>query len=401
MTKSEINTPIKLYYISPRDVLKARVDPIAIMKTCYALSIKGVVVKLITPYLFRKNNLKKNDLSKAYQIEQNSFSITQIPTVLWDSAPITWVRVNKFICHFGYAFYLLLKLLFSAHNSVIIIYSKCFVGAVPYLFLLKPLKKYLKIKFIFELHTFADNYNHRLVLKNQDGIVCISESLRNIACKTLNYPEEKTTIARHSFEKKDYENKNKNDCRVACNLPVDQFIVTYTGKVYFGMKEIDYILETAKQISDINFLLVGGKEDQVNLFKDKCVKENINNVIFTGFVDLDKVQQYQIASDILILYYPGNWHIKDFLSPGKLIEYMATGNAIISVNFKSIMEVLEDRHNALLIEPDRVSLLVDSICKLRKDEILFSKISSNAKRDSSKYTWDIRAENIISMILSG
>jgi glycosyltransferase involved in cell wall biosynthesis len=390
---------IKLYYISPRDILKARVDPIVMMKTCASLSRNGIDVKLIYPFYFRKNNLKKSELGKAYKIDGELFDRVKLPTVLWDSAPVFWVRLNKIMLHFFYAFIILIKAIFSSAKDKKVIFSRCLIGTVPYLLILKPFKKLLNIDFFFELHTYNNNLNQKIVLKNQDSIICISESLRSIICKKMLYPKERTAIAKCSAELDDYENKSKDLCKAECRLPNDKFIITYTGKVYYGMKEIDYIIETAKLLKDMLFIIVGGKEDQIQKFIVKCNNEEIKNVLFPGFVNMEKVQQYQIASDVLVLYYPGDWPIKDFLSPGKMIEYMATGNAIISVNFKSLTEVLINEYNALVIEPDNPQLLAEAILRLKNDTVLFETISKNAKKDSFKYSWDSRAEIITNKIL--
>jgi glycosyltransferase involved in cell wall biosynthesis len=391
---------INLYYISPRDILKARVDPIVIMKTCYALSLKKVKVRLIYPNVFRKNNLKEEHLDDIYQIKHDNFKMTRLPTVIWDGAPVFWLRINKFFFHSFIAFFLLLKFIFTSKKIKKVIFSRCLISTLPYIIILKPFKNILNVSFIYELHAMINDAKHRLILKNQDRILCISETLREILCKTLPYESEKTEIAKCSVEPRDYENKPKAQCRKNTGLPEDKFIVTYTGKVYAEMKEIEYILKAAKILKDVLFIIVGGKEEPVKMFKDKCESEGIKNVLFPGFIKIEKVQKYQIASDVLVLYYPGDWPIRDFLSPGKMIEYMASGNAIITVNFNSLTEVLKNEYNALVIEPDNPPLLAEAILRLKNDRKLFELISKNAKKDSYNYSWDSRADRIIEKIKS-
>jgi glycosyltransferase involved in cell wall biosynthesis len=393
------NKEIRLYYISPRDILKARVDPIMIMKTCDKFIDNGINVTLVYPNYFRRNNLKKSEIWNAYQIFPNKFNLLKLPTILWDNVPVFWMRFNKFFFNLIVSLFLLIKFIFSFNSSINIIYSKCLISALPYILILNPFKNFLNIRLVFELHTFRNNSKHRFVLKYQDNIICISESLRKIMCDSIKYNIEKTDIARHSVNPMDYDNKTKEFCRKECNLPDGKFIITYTGKVYYGMKEIDYIIETAKLLKDIIFIIVGGKEDEIQKFIEKCNSEEIKNVLFPGFVNMEKVQQYQIASDVLVLYYPGDWPIKDFLSPGKMIEYMATGNAIITVNFKALTEVLINEQNALVIEPDNPQLLAEAISRLKNDTVLLKNISKNAKKDSFKYSWDLRAGIILNKIL--
>jgi hypothetical protein len=106
------------------------------------------------------------------------------------------------------------------------------------------------------------------------------------------------------------------------------------------MKEIRLILQAAQALPGLLFVLVGGRPVNIRPLKRFCLENGIMNVIFTGLVEPGLVPGYQLSADILLMCYPGDWPIRDSMSPTKMMEYMAAGNPIISVNFAPICEVL-------------------------------------------------------------
>ncbi|MFT7176153.1 MAG: glycosyltransferase involved in cell wall biosynthesis [Halioglobus sp.] len=79
---------------------------------------------------------------------------------------------------------------------------------------------------------------------------------------------------------------------------------------------------------------------------------------------------------------------------------MAAGKAIICSDIPVLREVLENERNALLCSPADYGAWVASIKRLIDDHDLRLSISRNAYQDiKTKYSWSIRAKNIIDSIL--
>ena len=192
--------------------------------------------------------------------------------------------------------------------------------------------------------------------------------------------------------------KNKQQIRESLSLPTNKTIAMYTGKISCGSKEISMLLESAKNLPHIQFVFVGGKEDVTTYWNEYSRTNNIMNSIFTGFVPPSDISAYQYCADILLIYYPSDWPIAESVFPAKLLEYMATGNPIISVNFPTIGEVLINEHNAILIPPDNTTLLARNINELHGASEKRKRLGECAKTTVSSYSWEERGLKISGLI---
>ena len=90
----------------------------------------------------------------------------------------------------------------------------------------------------------------------------------------------------------------------------------------------------------------------------------------------------------------------DRMSPLKIFEYMAAGKPIICSDLPVLHEVLEHNVNALLCSPDNVDEWFETINKIRNNKELALRIGNKAKEIFlEKYTWKIRAQNVLNGII--
>jgi glycosyltransferase involved in cell wall biosynthesis len=193
----------------------------------------------------------------------------------------------------------------------------------------------------------------------------------------------------------------RDDARRKLGLPVDKQLVVYTGKIYDGYKEVEYIVEAARllQARDVEFILVGGREDHNERLRRRVAEMGLDNVTFAGFVAPLLVQDYQFAADILVMYYPSDMELNRYRSPGKLFDYMASGRPIVSGDLTCVREVLGDEDPAaLLIPEDSPEELARAIAALLDDPERAARLAENALERVRDYTWDARADRIIAFI---
>ena len=174
--------------------------------------------------------------------------------------------------------------------------------------------------------------------------------------------------------------------------------MVYTGKLYPGYDEIEYMVRAAATPAcrDFLFVLVGGRDDHVAAWRAVAEKRGISNVIFPGFVPPADVHQYHLAADVLLLYYPSSIATGAFVSPGKLFGYMAAGRPIVAVDLPVLREVLGDPPAATLVPADEPTALAQAIAQVINDPEGAGRLADTAKERVAEFTWDARAERVMS-----
>ena len=146
--------------------------------------------------------------------------------------------------------------------------------------------------------------------------------------------------------------------------------VMCTGHLYAG-RGADLFLALAKSLPQAHFVWVGGRPEDIAIWKQRAESDNIT---FTGFIPNRDLPLYQAAADILLMPYSrsimgssGTADSASVASPMKMFEYMAAGRAIVSADLPVIREVLNEK-NAVFCEPDDVGAWKSAVETLLDDE---------------------------------
>jgi glycosyltransferase involved in cell wall biosynthesis len=123
-----------------------------------------------------------------------------------------------------------------------------------------------------------------------------------------------------------------------------------------------------------------------------------NRFRFHDLVPVSEVPAYLAACDIVAMPFPWTPHYAYNMSPLKMFEYMAAEKPILATRLPSVMEVLADGENAVLVEPDNPMALAQGIRRIMKDKELSKRISTRARQDVLHYTWEKRAQKIVHFI---
>jgi len=179
----------------------------------------------------------------------------------------------------------------------------------------------------------------------------------------------------------------------------ERFTAGYTGHLYPG-RGVHLILELAKWLPDVNFLLVGGELQDVSRVKGIVNELGLQNVIMTGFVPNAELPLYQAACDVLLMPYQrhvaasSGGDIARYLSPMKLFEYMACGRAICSSDLPVLREVLSEEI-AILLPPEDIDSWVAALRELRDNPDQRNSLANKAQQAAGRYSWDSRAQKIL------
>jgi glycosyltransferase involved in cell wall biosynthesis len=256
---------------------------------------------------------------------------------------------------------------------------------------------------VFEAHVLPLHRLQRLVLRHASLVVANTHALANdlVSQERLKRSSVLGTHQGVDLEQIAAERTSSAEARRRLGLPQDKRLVVYTGKIFRGYKEIEYILEAARQLRgdpSIHFVLVGGRADHVEALKQEADLEGATNVVFIGFVPPPLVPRYQLAADVLLLYYPSGLDVNDYRSPGKLFEYLAAGRPIISVDLPVLREVLGQDPAAILVRQDAPLELARAIAELVVNHREARELARRGLELASGFTWTKRAETIAEAI---
>jgi len=274
---------------------------------------------------------------------------------------------------------------------------------------LKPILR-MNNKVIFESHNSKQHHRFYLIHKYLHNEIIKSSEDENFLClfsisntlskywRGVGIKNNKLFSWHDGFDTELFlKQLNKTEARQKLNLPYEKTIITYTGGLYPD-REIENVIRLAGKFSDSLFLIIGGPEKNRLYYEEIAAKQKVINIKFLGFVNHNYIPVYLYASDVLLALWSSKVPTINYCSPLKLFEYMASGRVILAHNFPTIKEVLTDKEDAILCEPDNF----DEMCLKLNNAIELSKNNNLGERARvkaySKYTWDIRANMLLEFV---
>ena len=208
-------------------------------------------------------------------------------------------------------------------------------------------------------------------------------------------------VAPNGFEREAFEGGHDiSSLRERLGLPLERKIVCYCGNTYRG-RGLEILVRAAAQMPEVEFLIVGGREQDNVLWREMARQDGSANFRIEGFVRQREVPSYLLASDVLVMPYSSGVTIRDgteagkFTSPLKLFEYMAAGKPIVATGVSSVLEILRPGENSVVTPPDNGGEFIRALALVLADAELCSQISEGARSDAVEYTWEKRVERII------
>ncbi|WP_419757693.1 glycosyltransferase family 4 protein [Acidisoma sp.] len=178
-------------------------------------------------------------------------------------------------------------------------------------------------------------------------------------------------------------------------LDVARKTIVYTGRVNHK-KGLAVVVQAAKRLPDLEFLLVGSKGEG----PIEALARDVPNIRMVPFQPPAALVQYLYAADVLIIP-PSLEPLGQFGStvlPLKLFFYLAAGRPILAGDTPDVREVLRHDENAWLCPPDNVEALVTGLLRLTEDADLTERLAATAQADSADLTWSARAGRISAIL---
>jgi glycosyltransferase involved in cell wall biosynthesis len=377
---------MKVACISASRVPSTTANSIQLMKACQAISQLGHDVFLYLPE--HKNLLKNIDLSSFYGLK-NNFKIEYLPS-------------QQSLKRYDFAFLALRK-------------ARQIKAEISYVWFLQAgiFSLLAKLPVIMELHGPPEGkfgpmlFRLFKLLPGKKRLLPITQALATQLHERFQINPDDPRIIQVSPNGVDLERfsnlKEPKATRLQLGLP-EALTVGYTGHLYSG-RGMNLLTELAQCFPRINFLWVGGKQEDVNVWRERLLGENIKNIRLTGFVENSQLPLYQAAADILLMPYErmisgsSGGNSVSYASPMKMFEYMASKRAIISSDLPVIREVLNPS-NAMLCPPEDIAAWSDALGTLIYDEDKRKELAEQAWHDIQGYSWLERARKALQGFLN-
>jgi glycosyltransferase involved in cell wall biosynthesis len=185
----------------------------------------------------------------------------------------------------------------------------------------------------------------------------------------------------------------RSSARKSLRLDQKAPVVVYTGGL-MGWKGVDLLIDAARVLPDVSFVIAGGMEQDV--LRLRKYARRVWNVRFDGFQPPDRIPLYLAAADVGVVPNRSRPAISaKYTSPLKVFESMAMGLPLVASDLPSLREILVGEEHAVFVAPDDPAALAEGIGRLFGDEALREAMRAHGIARAPELTWDARAERIL------
>jgi glycosyltransferase involved in cell wall biosynthesis len=232
------------------------------------------------------------------------------------------------------------------------------------------------------------------VFTRADAIVVVSHFLKEEISK-MGIAPEKIHIVPNAVNAAEFSLDTANRDIVEKYGLENKVVLGFVGS-FVKWHNFDFFLKTFEKVlkksgKELRLMMVGDGPAKAEVEAQAKAYGVLDQVIFTGAVKHTAIPAYIKAMDICIIP-----HSNEYRSPIKLFEYMAMAKPVVSPRVKPIEEVVTDKANGVLFEPENLSALADSIIYLLENKAVREQIGARARETILKqYLWSHNAAKVI------
>lgn len=218
--------------------------------------------------------------------------------------------------------------------------------------------------------TFRDLY--RMV----DGIICHSDNIRSRLQAEFAVPEEKIAVIPHGPFFYDLPASASDQTLQSFKLEPGKLLVLWQG-IIFPYKGIDLLLDAWEDVEanndDARLLIVGtGSPELSDQIREQITRLGLKHVnLHVRFISSEELVALYRAADIVVYPY------RAITTSGALATGLSLGKTIVASNLPVFRELLTDRENALLFDPQKSGDLSAALIELSRDSRLRMQLSTN------------------------
>lgn len=228
-----------------------------------------------------------------------------------------------------------------------------------------------------------------------DHIICHSDSIKQRLCSEYSIPEEKISVIPHGPFFYDIAPANADQILRSFELDRQKHLVLWQG-IISPYKGIDLLLEAWKQVEtsvdNASLLIAGtGSPELLEQIRGRIRGLGLERVrLHPRFISTEELVALYQAADIVVYPY------RAITTSGALATGLALGKTIVASNLAVFRELLTDRKNALLIDPQSPADLSRALVELLMDVSLRKQLAENVQQmNFGKESWSSIADKTI------
>nr|WP_320025647.1 glycosyltransferase family 4 protein [uncultured Acetobacterium sp.] len=179
------------------------------------------------------------------------------------------------------------------------------------------------------------------------------------------------------------------------------FKVIYTGSIRL-VNHVKTIIDTAqvvknKSANEIIFIIYGDGSDRKNL-EDFCKEKNINNVVFKGYVNKNRIPYVLSKSNLNIIHFEDNQIKKYGASLNKMFEYFASGKPTVS-DCEFGYDLIKKYNCGMVVDhadPEQLAKIIIEFSNMPKNQ--YEQYCKNAVTAANDYDYQRLTEKLIELI---
>ncbi|NOZ43456.1 MAG: glycosyltransferase, exosortase A system-associated [Alphaproteobacteria bacterium] len=228
------------------------------------------------------------------------------------------------------------------------------------------------------------------VVRTADAVTVICHGLKQDLVARGIAPE-KITLIPNAVDVSKFPGPSEPDADLRARLGLAGAITLGFIGSFYDYEGLDILLASLpiikRDVSNIKLLLVGGGPEDEKLKEIASHYGMENNVMFTGRVPHDKVQDYYNQVDIFV-YPRKKMRLTELVTPLKPLEAMAQHKLVAASDIGGHRELIEDGKTGVLFAPDSAPDLARTIVDLlQKRESWPEIIASGRKYVEEVRTW--------------
>ncbi len=270
----------------------------------------------------------------------------------------------------------------SKHSkNILYVYNGITLENILFVLFAKMIGYKITVEYVEDFKQYAGHLSAGLVIKNKSnvfferflpftakGIIVISTYLY----KKYSKYQDKIQLIHIPISSYVSDNSEQN---TAFHSPVK---IVYAGS--FGAKDgLDTLIvafnEFSKSYPDCQ-LVLSGKTKDTNLLQKYCENPSIK---YIGYIPDQEFDAFLAQADILCMT-RNKMQFANAGFPFKLGEYLATGKPVIASKVSDIELYIENRQDALLVEPEQPQQVVDALKFLIENPNLAFEIGRNGQK---------------------